>query len=470
VRIDWNRRLAARFLPPVLLGTYAAAVSVTPSLIAALLLAFAPLALALCWWAILAPGRWLFLFFTAALLLPPLPIAIGDSGPHPAVAVAAVGLFSGLLHLPDWRISLDFLGRSLLIYLLILLGSVALAAWYSGPVLASHTAARVLLFAISPYVFFYARWAPTDSFRLVRFIYWAAAASALFACLDFYFQFPAPAGYGPQFVWLASGVYRRAQGLFYDASALGNLCAFFLVMIAVALLRPPSDRPVSRWALLAGGAVFSAALIFSYSRASLLNLLAGVVALLVLERRRLRLRRLAAIVAACAAAGTLAAYALLPAFVGMYWLRLRMSFEYFSSATGAVLSGRLASWGALVEFLLQNPWHLLLGVGYKTLPYSSFIGEPVIADNMYLSMLVETGLVGLAALVLLCLAILRASYRAARCDNARASFFGTWMFCFWTGQLVQMMSQDLLTYWRALPVYFCILALAMRERDENPVC
>ena len=89
---------------------------------------------------------------------------------------------------------------------------------------------------------------------------------------------------------------------------------------------------------------------------------------------------------------------------------------------------------------------------------------------MYLSMLVETGLVGLAALVLLCLAILRASYRAARCDNARASFFGTWMFCFWTGQLVQMMSQDLLTYWRALPVYFCILALAMRERDENPVC
>ena len=38
-----------------------------------------------------------------------------------------------------------------------------------------------------------------------------------------------PAGYGPQFVWLDSGVYRRAQGFFYEASTLGNFCAFFLV-------------------------------------------------------------------------------------------------------------------------------------------------------------------------------------------------------------------------------------------------
>jgi O-antigen ligase len=118
---------------------------------------------------------------------------------------------------------------------------------------------------------------------------------------------------------------------------------------------------------------------------------------------------------------------------------------------------------------LQNPWHALTGVGYKTLPYSDFIGEPVIADNMYLSMLVETGLIGLAALVVLSAAILRASHRAARRGNARASFLGTWMFCFWIGQLFQMMSQDLLTYWRALPVYFCVLGLAMREFDENPV-
>ena len=46
--------------------------------------------------------------------------------------------------------------------------------------------------------------------------------SGLFACLDFYFQFPAPARFAEQFVWLPGGVYRRAQGLFYEASTLAT--------------------------------------------------------------------------------------------------------------------------------------------------------------------------------------------------------------------------------------------------------
>jgi hypothetical protein len=36
------------------------------------------------------------------------------------------------------------------------------------------------------------------------------------------------------------------------------------------------------------------------------------------------------------------------------------------------------------------------------------------------------------------------------------------MLCFWCGQMVQMLSGDLLTYWRVLPVYFWVLALAVR--------
>src|SRR3954465_6074227 len=100
-------------------------------------------------------------------------------------------------------------------------------------------------------------------------LYLFAVGSALFACVDFYYQFAAPAGYGPQFVWLDSGVYRRAQGLFYEASTLGNFCAFFLVMIAVALTRPRRESPVSRAALIGGGAAFFTALVLSYSRGSL---------------------------------------------------------------------------------------------------------------------------------------------------------------------------------------------------------
>ena len=108
-------------------------------------------------------------------------------------------------------------------------------------------------------------------------------------------------------------------------------------------------------------------------------------------------------------------------------------------------------------WIAANPWQTLFGIGYKTLPYTQYLGSPVVADNMYLSLLVETGVGGLAALIWLNVAILR---EAAR--SAQRSFFGLWMLCFWCGQVVQMASGDLLTYWRVLPVYFWVLALAVR--------
>ena len=81
---------------------------------------------------------------------------------------------------------------------------------------------------------------------------------------------------------------------------------------------------------------------------------------------------------------------------------------------------------------------------------------------MYLSLLVETGIAGLAALIWLNVAILRAAGKASRSADAQRAFCGMWMLCFWAGEMVQMASGDLLTYWRVLPVYFFVLALAVR--------
>jgi O-antigen ligase len=83
----------------------------------------------------------------------------------------------------------------------------------------------------------------------------------------------------------------------------------------------------------------------------------------------------------------------------------------------------------------------------------------VIADNMYLSLLVETGLLGLAALVALNTAILVICGRAMR----KGSFYGKWLFCFWIGEIVQMLTGDILTYWRVLPVYFWVLSQATKD-------
>ena len=454
------------------LGLYATAVALVPSLRSKVVLSAPLIAIPLAWRILSVPNLWLVLFLLCALLAPPLPIALGNSGPHVALLFACAGLFVGLIRLPEWRFRADPVAISLLTLGAVMLASIGMALIYSGPEIAASSFARVMLFGISVYVFLYVRDGPSRldsllSLRLLRMLFWAAALTALFACVDFYFQFPAPSGFGPQFIWLPSGVFRRAQGVFYEASTLGNLCAFFLEMIAVLLFRPRDEQPLGRLAILAGGALLAAALVLSYSRASLINLGAALIVLLWLHRERIRWRRLFAGVAIFGIGVTAVLSIAFPVFTGFYWQRVASVFQYLSEAPNAVLSGRLASWRLLLDFLIANPWHALLGVGYKTLPYSDYIGTTAVADNTYLSLLLETGIVGLAAVLALNFAILGCAYRAARSSDALRSFCGTWMFCFWTGQAVQMFSADLLTYWRVLPVYFIVLALAAREREHS---
>ena len=94
-------------------------------------------------------------FLIAAVTLPPLPIAIGGSGPHPALLVAMVGLLCGLVFLRGWRIPTDSLSRALIVFFAILLFSVAPAMVYSGIEVGAATLARVMMFGISVYLFFY---------------------------------------------------------------------------------------------------------------------------------------------------------------------------------------------------------------------------------------------------------------------------------------------------------------------------
>jgi O-antigen ligase len=460
-----------RWAAPALAGSYAAAIALAPKPVVALALAAPLAAVPFAYWAILGRDRWLTLFFAAALLLPPLPFGVGNSGPHPALVFVVPGLLAGLLRLGDWRAPRAPLNRAFGIFFLILLGSAAEAVFYSGAAVGLGSLMRVLLFGISVYVFFYAACGPgsrepQDAFAQTRVLYWMAVASALFACVDFYFQFPAPAGFGAQFIWLRSGVYRRAQGLFYEASTLGNFCAFFLTMIAAALLAPRKQAPVSRYGLLLGGMVFAAALALSYSRGSLLNVLAAVAVLIYLNRSRIRTGMFFLALAGGALAAALAVRMLLPAFAGAYWMRVSTSVEYLFSETEGLLSGRVASWRTVLGFLAQHPWHSLFGVGYKTLPYSEYLGRTVITDNMYLSMLAETGIVGLGAMLWLSLQILRSARRAAVATDPRRRFFGGWIFAFWAGQMVQMFTGDLLTYWRVLPLYFWVLAVAVRHEHS----
>lgn len=453
----------------IVLGVWCAAVALAPSVTSRLLLVIPPFLAALFYWVLLRPSRWLAVFFFCLLLFPPLPVPLGNSGVHIAPVIALLGLLASVVWICEWRSWNHPLTLALVIFTGILLESLAFAAIYSGWEIAMGSLARVVLFGMSVFVFLYSYAGPggdeSTPFRITRFLFGLAAAGALFACADFYFQFPAPAGYGDQFVYLEEGVFRRAQGLFYEASTLGNFCAFFLVMTMVCLFRRRQETPLSRTSLLLGVVVLASALVFSYSRASVLNVCVAATVLACIHGGRAR-RSVMVLVAALVTAGGAIQLAA-PKLSANYWGRLLGSFSFFSESPDQVLSGRLSHWQVLYDFLAREPWHGVFGIGYKTLPYSTFIGSKVIADNTYLGLLVETGLVGLAAFLALNIAILRTGWVARRSARPQAQFFGEWIFCFWCGQLVQMLSGDLITYWRVLPVYFWVLGTAARLTRED---
>jgi len=231
-------RLPQTGLTPVAVGAWAAAIALTPDPAWKVLIAGPVLAGAVAWWTILSAERWLALFFFCAILLPPLPGAgaFGNSSVHIAPLFALAGIFVGVLRVTEWRAWRGPLPLALFVFLSVLTGSVAFAALYSGWTIAIGSLSRVLLFAVGLYVFLYTFIGPREEnanpMRFARYLFLAGALGALFACIDFYFQLPAPANYGAQFIWVGQDVFRRAHGLFYEASTLGNFCAFFLVMFS----------------------------------------------------------------------------------------------------------------------------------------------------------------------------------------------------------------------------------------------
>ena len=453
----------------ITLGVWSAAVALVPSAVGKLALIIPLFIAALFCWMILHPARWLVVFFFCLLLLPPLPLPLGDTGVHVAPLFALLGGFVSLAWAREWSSWRHPLTVALGIFLGALLESLLFAALYSGWEVAAGSLARVALFAIGVFVFLFAYAGPGNdgwaSFRITRALFWLAVPAAAFACADFYFQFPAPGNYGDQFVYLQAGVFRRAQGLFYEASTLGNFCAFFLVMAMVCMFRRREETPLPRAALQFGVLILAAALLFSYSRASVLNVVVAAIVLICTHLGRVR-RSLILLLVTLVSMG-FAIHLAAPSLSVNYWGRLLGSFSFFGESPDQVLSGRLGHWQTLYDFLAREPWHAVFGIGYKTLPHSNFIGSKVIADNTYIGLLIETGMIGMAAFIGLNIVILRTGWIARGSPRPEARFFGEWIFCFWCGELVQMLSGDLITYWRVLPVYFWVLGTAARLTREG---
>ena len=84
------------------------------------------LAAAILGWLLRTPDRWIAAFLVSALVLPPLPIELGNSGPHVCLLAALVGLLSGAA--TRWRIPAGELTRAFLFLFFVLLCSTSMAA------------------------------------------------------------------------------------------------------------------------------------------------------------------------------------------------------------------------------------------------------------------------------------------------------------------------------------------------------
>ena len=131
-------------LLPLAFGVWAAAIALSPRWTGKAILAAPAAIVPLLAWTLAKPARWIALFLGTALLLPPLPIPIGDSGPHPSLLFAAIGLFAGLLRAREWHWTSQSPAPQLVALLGVLLASVAAAAVPAKVTAATRQRTRVL--------------------------------------------------------------------------------------------------------------------------------------------------------------------------------------------------------------------------------------------------------------------------------------------------------------------------------------
>lgn len=418
-------------------------------------------------WALLRrPALWVPLFLILAILTPPFPA--GDLPVHAAAVLCAVLLPAMLLRGLAW--GRDALSWVFLLFLGLLLFSVVLAFAYSGTAIGAQSLLRWALLTQAFVLFAWIAYGPANAApeaeSLIRLFLWLGLAGALLALADFAFQIPPTVRFSEQYIYLPEGPRRRAQGFFYDASVLGAFCSFLLLLILGLALSKDRQIPRTAWVSWLAAPLLAVALVVSFSRGAVLSVLAGIAVLLVLNRRALISRRILAYGAAGAVLAALAAGLtglLAPAVLRIFFLRLQFSALQFFTSPNEVLSSRLTAWSYLLDFVVAHPEHFLLGIGYKTLPYTRFLGRTLVADNMYGSLLVECGAVGLFVFLAMCGAILRASWRFAHSRDPLLAALGGFLLAGWCGFMVQMLSGDSLTYWRITPLYFVLLGTAVRR-------
>jgi O-antigen ligase len=293
-----------------------------------------------------------------------------------------------------------------------------------------------------------------------------AVISAAYGIVDFVWPVPLPHPAADQFIWLPGVVLRRAQGVFYESSNFGNFCGFFLAAASGAYLsREDRIFNIPRPILLLGIAVLSLAVVVAFSRSTWASVLTTLGILFVISNQMKR-RRAAVFLLALASP------------ILILWIYSPDLWDYFLNARLAYLaqifadpnlasSGRYATWERILGIIQEQPHYLLFGVGYKTLPYTRLFHGNLITDNGYLSLLLETGILGLGFFLAFSAGLLRMFLGFARKGVGSVRFMSAFLFAFWCGECVQLLAADALTYWRNIVLFTAVMALTVNQAERQ---
>ncbi len=423
------------------------------------------------------PMVFVAVFLLVLELLPPFFFsAFGDTPVYVSTILVPVALVILIVRFPEFGFRLDPVAKGLLLFVIGVGLSLPFAAWFSGSQVALSSLLRWMLLSLAFLVYLLIRNGASAEEsglerRLFLLLLLGAVISAGYGIVDFFWPIPVPHPAADQFIWLRGAVLRRAQGVYYESSNFGNFCGFFLAAASAAyLVGEKRVIGLPRPLLLLITAVLSLAVLLAFSRGAWASVLTTLLVFVAISGQVRRGR--AAVFLVSLASPILALWFYSPELWN-YLVNARVAYlvQLFADPNLAS-SGRFDTWLRIISLIQDHPQYLVFGVGYKTLPYTRLFHESLIPDNGYLSLLLETGIVGLGGFLIFTASVLKTFMGIALKNRGSLSFFSAFLFSFWCGECVQLLATDAYTYWRNVVLFTAVMALTLnraeRERANFP--
>lgn len=408
---------------------------------------------------------WMLLILWAVCLPIVPPISVGSTPVSPVDILAIPTLYVALLQAPTIRNGSSFFGW---LFVLFAMWAATTSLLISSDFVAKDSLLRAirLLFIVTPTLLISRAELTEDRTRVLLAIVATASSLGIVMQLGLFALGDPSVQAHQEFTDRVVALSNRMGGYVHDSSAFGHaLASWFVITLAVLTMYAWRYRIML---ITAVTAVLIYGLYATVSRSAFVDLVVAVPALLLLAPMATR-RKLQIIFGLCVALPILVASisalgpALLPEAVQSAMTRLLGPLNYLLGVETDVLdldslsAGRTLAWDQLSYLFDRAP---LMGHGYKSLA----IVYAVPADNLFISVAVETGLVGLFNLIFLIVkTVLRLASPTDLNPVTRALAISLGL-----GQLAHAMFVDTLTFYSSMPIVLIVIAVALTAVPQQP--